>query len=78
MFNIYRASIDNNYRGECFIAAKTSEEAMKYIAEFKASDPNNEQDSKGIMSKITEDDLILDIKGLAEGILFYSVYYAGW
>ncbi len=77
MFNIYRASIKNNYRGECLIAAKSPEDAMGYIAQFKESDPNNEYDSKGIMPKITDDDSILGMKGVIDGILFNSVYYSG-
>lgn len=77
MFNIYRASIKNNYRGECFVAAQTAKEAMKYIAQFKEDDPNNEYDSYGIMPKIIEEDIIPDIKSNIEGIVFNSIYYSG-
>ena len=77
MFNVYRASIRNGYRGECFIAADSPEEAMKCIDAFQKSDPDNEYDSYGVMSKITEEDIIPDMKGMIGGVLFNSVYYSG-
>lgn len=77
MFDVYRASIRNGYRGECLIAANFPEEAIRYIKAFQESDPNNEYDSYGIMPKITEEDIIPDMKGIIGGILFNSVYYSG-
>ncbi len=77
MFNIYRASIRKGYRGICFIAANSPEEAMKYISDFQESDPDNDYDSYGIMPKITEEDIIPDMKGTVGGVLFNSVYYSG-
>ena len=45
---VYLCEADVNYHGFALIGANSAEEANQYINDFKARDPKNTLDSRGI------------------------------
>jgi hypothetical protein len=74
MYKVFVVSSKACYRGHTLIGAESEEDAEAFIAEYKASDPNNEGNSYGWSSTVYE---IEELSSSIRGIVHDGIDYVG-
>lgn len=77
LYKVYKIEANSSYIGISLVAARTADEANKYINDFRENDKENRCDSWGY-SSVDEDDVLENIFSSENGILDYGIRYCGW
>jgi hypothetical protein len=74
MYKVFIVGSNCHYSGSAIIGAESREDAMVIIAEYKASDPDNQSDSFGWSDCLEELD---GVTSENRGILHNEIFYRG-
>lgn len=75
-YKVYEIDSKCSYIGTSLVAAKTAEEANKYIDGFREIDKDNKCDSWGY-ADVSEDDVIENLWSEESGIIKHGIRYYG-
>lgn len=76
LYKVYKVESELSYTGTSLVAARSAEEANKYIDDFRERDKDNKSDSWGYCY-VNESDVLENIFSKESGIIDYGIRYSG-